>query len=83
MRTREADLFFAVIVQAFNDMRGLGWVNSTICDSARQWLLYDEHDFNLICKWAMADRDEIRAIAVRYEQYLREGGTPKFINTDD
>lgn len=82
-RTPEQDLFFAVVLQAFNDMRGLDWVDSNVCEKAEQWLLQDSDDFKFICFYAGVDDEKIRLIARKYKQYLATGGSRQHISLSD
>ncbi len=82
-RTPENELFFAVVLQALNDMRSLAWVNPDVCEAARDWLLNDEDDFYAVCIFADVDPKRIRNIAQRYDEHLKSGGSVKSISVND
>lgn len=82
-RTPEQELFFAVVMQAFNDMRGLDWVDSNVSEKAEQWLLNDTPDLRLICLLAGVDDVRIRNIARKYKQHLAGGGSRRHISVVD
>lgn len=79
VRTPEQDLFFAVILQAFEDLRPTIWRSNRIRQEAEEWLLDDELDFKLVCQFARVDDEQIRWIAKRYVEHLRNGGEAKRI----
>lgn len=82
-RSPEQDLFFAVVLQAFNDMRGLDWIDSNVCEKAEQWLLHDSDDFKFVCFLAGVDDDLIRSIARKYKQHLADGGSRQHISLNE
>jgi hypothetical protein len=79
VRLPEQELFFAVVLQAFEDLRPTIWRSDRIRSEAEDWLLNDTHDFYLICQFAAVDADYIRWIARRYVHHLKEGGEAKRI----
>lgn len=79
IRTQEQDMFFAVIRQAFEDLRTSEWNTKPRRKDARDWLLDDTKDFFLICTLADVDAEQIRHIANRYIAHLDKGGAPKRI----
>jgi len=78
-RAPEQDLFMAVLLQAFNDMRDVAYTDPGDCADARHWLLYDEEDFRIICALAGVEHKAIRNIAIRYSAHLASGGSAKAI----
>lgn len=83
VRTQEQDMFFAVIRQAFEDLRTSDWNSKPRQKAAREWLLHDSEDFFLICNLADVDAEKIRHIASRYIAHLDKGGAPKRIILSD
>lgn len=79
VRTPEQDMFFAVVTQAFEDLRTSAWNTNPRRKDARDWLLHDTKDFYLICNLADVDPEKIRHIASRYIAHLDQGGVPKRI----
>lgn len=79
VRPPEAELFFGVILQAFEDLRETIWRRAAIAVEAREWLLQDELDFPAVCHLALVDPTYIRNIARRYIAHLDAGGQPKRI----
>lgn len=72
-------MFFAVITQAFEDLRTSAWNTKPRRKDARSWLLHDSKDFFHICNLADVDPEKIRHIASRYIAHLDQGGVPKRI----
>lgn len=79
VRLPENDLFLAVILQAFDDLRETIWRKASLAAEARQWLLDGGADFETVCAYAAVDPDQIRYIAKRYIEHLDAGGKPKRI----
>lgn len=79
VRLPENDLFLAVILQAFDDLRQSIWRKASIATDARRWLLDGGEDFETVCAYAAVDADAIRYIAKRYIEHLDAGGKPKRI----
>lgn len=76
-RTPEQELFWAVLLQAFNDMRNISYRPPSHCRDARRWLLLAESDFQFVCALAGVNHRTIHSIALRYEKFLQEGNTPR------
>ena len=79
VRLPEHDLFFAVILQAFEDLRETVWRRPKLAREARAWLQRGDADFTAICHLAMVDPIAIQNIARRYIEYLDAGGKAKRI----
>lgn len=79
LRTPEQELFLAVLLQAFNDIRDVAYTSPADCAEARLWLLYDTYDFVAVCVLAGVDDKKIRSMAVRYVEHLANGGSTKAI----
>jgi hypothetical protein len=77
------ELYLHVVLRAFADLRPSAWKSVAITNDARYWLLHDNHDFDLVCKFAGVDPDCIRKIAEKYVAYLDGGGKPKRIVLGD
>lgn len=79
VRLPEHDLFLAVILQAFDDLRETIWRKPALAAEARQWLLDGGADFQSVCSYAAVDPDYITYIARRYIAHLDAGGKAKRI----
>lgn len=78
-RSPEQELFWAVVLQAFNDMRDQAYTPVREASLARSWLLHDERDFYLVCSYANVDPFHIRRIAWLYAKHLANGGVRRAI----
>ena len=81
-RAPEQELYLAVIVQAFNDLRAMGRDEPSICRDARFFLLADTYTFPTISAAAGADPEKIRSIARRFDAHLRAGGVKTFVTVE-
>jgi hypothetical protein len=79
VRLPEHDLFLAVILQAFDDLRKTVWRKPQLEAEAREWLLSGGAEFQRVCAFASVDPDFIQYIARRYIEHLDAGGKAKRI----
>lgn len=81
VRLPDHDLFLAVILHAFEDLRETVWRRPQLAKEAREWLQGGDADFVAVCHLAGVDPIAIQNIANRYIKYLDAGGRPKRIAT--